>query len=48
MIPTRPSKEKFTAYAKRIDIDYVVTCKTGRNSAEHRAEEVHLDLTQED
>lgn len=43
-----PVGHKFTACAKRIDTDDVATCKTGRNSPEHRPEEVHLDLTQED
>ena len=43
-----PVGHKFTACAKRIDTDDVTTCKTGRNSPEHRMEKVHLDLTQDD
>jgi hypothetical protein len=43
-----PVGHKFTACAKRIDTDDVASCKTGRNSPEHRTEEVHLDLTQDE
>jgi hypothetical protein len=43
-----PVGHRFTACAKRIDTDDVATCKTGRNSTEHRIEEVHLNLTQDE
>lgn len=43
-----PVGHMYTACAKRINTDDVATCKTGRNSPEHKAEEVHLDLTQEE
>jgi hypothetical protein len=43
-----PVGHKFTACAKRIDTDDVAACKTGRNSPEHRIEEIHLDVTQEE
>jgi hypothetical protein len=43
-----PVGHKFTACAKRIDTDDVATCKTGRNSPEHRMEKIHLDLTQDE
>jgi hypothetical protein len=43
-----PIGHKFTACAKRIDTDDVTTCKTGRNSPEHRMEKIHLDLTQDE
>ncbi len=43
-----PVGHEYIACAIRIDTDDIASCKTGRNSPEHKVEQIHLDLTQPD